>query len=206
MVKYNLEHLTQADSQEVGGPIQDDEALLLFAIIRCMRLRTIIEIGGLSGYSAMNFCAAVGPAGRVITVDLHELPEVAPNHTVILNDALKLRGDAFGVDRFDLVFFDCHDAEAQLQFLENLEQDGLVDQETVICLHDTNTHPASFFPWAVEGADGWVHQVAERIMVNALHENGYDAFCVHSRHDRHDATMPFRHGLTLMRRFRPLAV
>jgi hypothetical protein len=32
MVSYPLSHLTQDDSQVVYGPIQDDEALVLFAL------------------------------------------------------------------------------------------------------------------------------------------------------------------------------
>lgn len=49
MVAYSLSHLTQADDQRVGGPIQDDEALVLFALIRAMRLKRILEVGGLGG-------------------------------------------------------------------------------------------------------------------------------------------------------------
>ena len=43
-----------------AGPLcaQDDEALLLYAITRGMRCRTVVEIGGLSGYSGRNFLAA----------------------------------------------------------------------------------------------------------------------------------------------------
>jgi predicted O-methyltransferase YrrM len=60
MATFDLSHLVQPRSQAVGGPIQDDEALLLYAIVRVMRLRTILEIGGLDGYSARNFLKAVG--------------------------------------------------------------------------------------------------------------------------------------------------
>lgn len=49
MVIYNLEHLTQEDRQEVSGPIQDDEALFMFAIIRGMQIETVLEIVGLNG-------------------------------------------------------------------------------------------------------------------------------------------------------------
>jgi predicted O-methyltransferase YrrM len=55
----NLIHLTQDVNQQVGGPIQDDEALMLFAVVRGCRFKRILEIGGLFGYSAKNFCEAV---------------------------------------------------------------------------------------------------------------------------------------------------
>jgi predicted O-methyltransferase YrrM len=59
--KYDLSHLTQPSHQNVSGPIQDDEALLLFALIRVMCMRRVLEVGGLFGYSATNFIQAVGP-------------------------------------------------------------------------------------------------------------------------------------------------
>ena len=65
MVAYNLSHLTQPDDQLVFGPVQDDEALFLYAVVRVMRLRRILEVGGLGGYSARNFLEATGPNGRV---------------------------------------------------------------------------------------------------------------------------------------------
>jgi hypothetical protein len=39
MVSYDLSHLTQSPDQRVQGPIQDDEALLLYALVKVMRLR-----------------------------------------------------------------------------------------------------------------------------------------------------------------------
>ena len=67
MVAYDLSHLTQPDDQVVVGPVQDDEALLLFALVRCMRLRRILEVGGLDGYSARNFLRAMGRGGTLYT-------------------------------------------------------------------------------------------------------------------------------------------
>lgn len=206
VVKYSLEHLTQADDQRIIGPIQDDEALFLFALIKCMMLRTIVEIGGLAGYSAQNFLAAAGPEGQVFTIDLSPVPKIAANHHVIIGDAAELDYKALGINSVDMIFFDCHDVEAQMRALDKFFRDGVADDSTLICLHDTNCHPQQIVPWAYETADGWVHQTAERTMVNLLHTQGYDAICLDTRMDRHDPSLPYRHGLTLMRRFRPLAV
>ncbi len=74
-LKYDLSHLTQRPNQAVSGPIQDDEALFLFALIRVMLVRRVLEIGGLSGYSATNFTKAVGPLGVVYTIDIRPVPE-----------------------------------------------------------------------------------------------------------------------------------
>jgi predicted O-methyltransferase YrrM len=67
-MNYNLSHLTQ-NTTKVYGPIQDDEALLLYALIRTMGLKYIVEVGGLDGYSAKNFLRAINNEGKVITID-----------------------------------------------------------------------------------------------------------------------------------------
>ena len=41
-------------------------------------------------------------------------------------------------------------------------------------------------------------------MVNDLHRLGWDAFVLDTRITDHDATLPVRHGLTLMRQLVPL--
>jgi len=141
-----------------------------------MRLRTVVEIGGLSGYSARNFCAAVGPLGRVITLDLHPVPQVAPNHVIIVGDATQVGRKQLQVERVDLVFCDCHVYDVQMNLINNFLADCLIDDDTVIALHDTNTHPRQSVDWKAYGkywlksrvkspghdlyltSDGWVHQ------------------------------------------------
>ena len=44
MVYYDLTHLNQPSNQFVLGPIQDDEALFLYSIIRGSRLKYILEL------------------------------------------------------------------------------------------------------------------------------------------------------------------
>lgn len=82
-MKYDLDHLTQDNNQVVVGPIQDDEALFLYSIIVGMKLKTVFEIGGLSGYSATNFLAAVGETGKVFTVDINPVQSKGKNHICI---------------------------------------------------------------------------------------------------------------------------
>lgn len=42
-------------------PLQDDEALLLYSVVRGLRFSSVLEIGGLRGYSAHNFLQAMEP-------------------------------------------------------------------------------------------------------------------------------------------------
>ena len=94
----------------------------------------------------------------------------------------------------------------------NLVRQGIITERTVIALHDTNLHPLTDDPtrpplqWGVAVDDGWMHQDVERRMVNTLRNDGYDAVALHTTPDRHDASLPFRHGLTIMARTPHLGV
>lgn len=205
MVSYDLSHLNQADDEAVLGPVQDTEALFLYSIVRGMRMRRVLEIGGLSGYSAKNFLAALPADGVVYTVDIAPVPRVSFNHRVIVKDARTL--DAADVDdeELDMIFFDCHEYDVQMTLFDRLASRGIITDSTVLALHDTNVHPFKSVPWAYEiGDGGWVHQRAERDMVNELVRRGYHAFNLHTPIDRHDETMPYRHGVTIAQKFRPL--
>jgi hypothetical protein len=201
MVVYQLDHLTQPPTQEVMGPIQDDEALVLFALIKCMRLWRVFEIGGLGGYSARNFLRAVGPQGTVYTVDLNPVPSQGPNHKCIQKNALDITFEDLDNAPLDLVFFDCHDM-VQMDVFARLKDKGLINDSTVLALHDTNLHYQQFCNWAPPCDDGWAHQPVEREMVNQFKEAwGYDVFCYHTEARHHDLSLPFRHGLTVCKKF-----
>jgi len=64
---HDLAHIGwQGRKQDVVGPLQDDEALLLFALSRALGVNRVLEIGSLNGDSARNFLSAVG--GSKLTV------------------------------------------------------------------------------------------------------------------------------------------
>jgi len=204
MVVYSLDHLTQGPRQDVLGPIQDDEALVLFALIKCMRLKRVFEIGGGDGYSARNFLEAVGPTGIVYTVDVNPVQVQGPCHRFIHKNALDITPEDLDCQPLDLVFFDCHDM-VQMNVFENLLEKGLVTDKTVLTLHDTNLHYAQFCHWASPVDNGWAHQPVEREMVNIFKEKfGYDIFCYHTGAEHHDDSMPFRHGITICKKFQRL--
>lgn len=206
MVAYDLGHLTQPDSQEVSGPIQDDEALFFFALIRVMQLKRILEIGGLQGYSARNFCAAVGAKGIVFTVDIQPVPAKAPNHVTIQKDARSLAADDIGREPIDLVFFDCHDYKVQFDCYHHFRREQIVTDDTVLAFHDTNLHPTQTVHWAYPTEEGWVHQDAERRMVNDFKRMGYDIFALNTSMKSHGPHLPYRHGVTVAKKFKPFFV
>jgi hypothetical protein len=212
--KYDFSHLVQPADQNIGGPVQDDEALALYALVRTMRLRRVLEIGGLSGYSARNFLAALSwdTDTAVYTVDIDRVESQAPNHHTIQKDVGLLEPHDLHGQPLDLIFFDAHVYDAQMEMFLRLRRFGLITDATVIALHDTGLHPRRSAPWSypladTDGQHGWVHQDVERRMVNALRRDfGYDALCYHTDLARNDERLPFRHGLTVMKKFTELKV
>jgi len=229
MVKYDLEHLSQPEDQNVGGPIQDDEALFLYSIVRGCRLSRILEIGGLDGYSAMNFLKAMDfykkkpflsqggapekPKFMLYTCDLFDVPTQGPNHKVIVKNAVDLTVEDVDNEPLDLVFFDCHDM-IQMVIYSVLKSKGLITDKTILALHDTNLHYPPFMhrrhypPYDPIGEyvaeeDGWAHQPVERRMTNLFKEMGYDVFSIGTDASKHSDDFPVRHGMTICKKFVP---
>src|ERR1700675_3250308 len=141
---YNLSHLTQDDDQSIPGPIQDDEALLLFALIRVTRIKRILELGSAFGYSARNFRAAIGNVGTVYSVDWGvevRTQQQTANHVVILKNVADLTPEDLDNEPVDLVFFDCHAYEACLCAFQNLRRASIIIDKTIFVFHDTNLWP-----------------------------------------------------------------
>jgi hypothetical protein len=198
-MKYNLSHLTQDADQRVVGPIQDDEALFLYSIIVGMKLKTVFEIGGLGGYSATNFLAAVGDDGHVFTVDINPVESKGANHTCIQKSVGEITHADLNYSHIDLIFFDCHVYEEQMAVYHRLKKCNAITDTTIIALHDTNLHYPEFFSSELSAqTSGIEHQPVERQMVNTFSSLGYDAFYLHTTRDKHSLQFPFRHGVTVM--------
>jgi hypothetical protein len=207
MVKYFLDHLTQNSDQFVFGPIQDDEALLLYSIIRTCNIKTILEVGGLNGYSANNFLHAVTDQGKVYTVDISSVNKIKDNHIVITKNAQDVNTQDIDSSYIGLVFFDAHAYDEQMQLLNNLISSNLIDDNTIIALHDTNTHPLQVCSWSYQTNDGWIHQPVERNMVNTLVDDfGYNCINFHTQPSNHNNSLPFRHGISILKKFKHLSV
>ena len=204
MVKYDLKHLNQPEDQNVWGPIQDDEALFLYSIIRGSRLKRILEIGGLSGYSANNFLKALSfsDEGILYTCDINPVPVLANNHKVIIKNAIDLTPEDLGNESIDLLFFDCHDM-VQVQMYDLFVNKNIVNANTIIALHDTNLHYPPYHRWGdyVKSKNGYIHQPVERQMVNIFKLAGYDVFSISTDHTKHSPEFPIRHGITVCKKF-----
>lgn len=202
--KYDLLHLTQPEEQRVIGPIQDDEALLLYSIVKTCRIHTIVEIGGLNGYSAKNFLKSfTSYKDRVYTIDINPVERINENHIIITKDCKLV--DANDIkEKIGLIFFDAHMYEEQIIFFNNMVATGLIDDDTIISLHDTGLHPYQVTGSSYYIDGGWCHQPVERMMVNYFKDLGYDSISFHT--SPYETSLPFRHGLTIMSKFKKLNV
>ena len=205
MVNYDLTHLTQNENQQVSGPIQDDEALFLYSIIRGCRLERILEIGGLNGYSARNFLKALTYTknGILYTCDIKPVRVFAKNHKVIIKNALHLTKDDLDKKPLDLVFFDCHDM-IQMDVYKKLVSKKIINDTTILALHDTNLHypPFQHCGKYIKKENGYAHQPVERDMVNLFKNLGYDIFSIYTDKTKHSINFPVRHGITVCRKFK----
>ena len=199
-MNYNLSHLTQPSSQDLLGPIQDDEALVLFSIIRTSRLKRIVEIGGLAGYSATNFLEAVED-GTVYTIDINKVNTIKSNHITITKSAADVTKEEIG-ERVDMVFFDCHHYEASLSFYNNMIEGGIIDDDTILVLHDTNLHYNKITPDSFHNGEGFVHQLAERELTNHFFDLNYQILSLGTKPHSHNETFPYRHGLAICKKFK----
>lgn len=203
-MNYDFSHLTQELDQKVTGPIQDDEALLLYALCKSMLIKNIVEVGTLDGYSTRNFIKAVGQSGHVISIDINDFPHRYNNFTFIHKDVSQVEESQIPWI-IDLIFFDSHNEQAQLIFFDNMINANKIDEDTIIAVHDTNLHPDGL-SLGIRIENGWVHQPSERIFVNKLIDYGWSPLHIHTKLSRHNTDLPFRHGLTLLSKKKYLAL
>ena len=155
MVKYDISHLTQPENQIVLGPIQDDEALFLYSLIRVKRIKCILEIGGLNGYSSKNFIKAMefdNKEYKLFTCDINKVPKINNNHYTIQKDVNNLNKEDILDSKIELLFLDCHTL-SQYDMLKKLFKSDNINKDTkkagydILCLHTNKDKHSKTFPF-----------------------------------------------------------
>lgn len=212
----DVSHLASYSETDALGPLQRDEALLLYGTLRALRPQTVVEIGFCQGRSAFNFLRALDPSARLYSFDID--PQSAA-----------LADDLFGHDprfRFTLRSQDSITAsdidERVIEFLLidashelGLNQrtftalEPLFASRAIVAIHDTGTWPREHLPvFHAEHASGepdhWLgdeyeHQPDERAFVNWI-ADAYPSFGQIHFH----STRTLRHGLTMLQAGGPL--
>jgi len=182
--------------------------MLLYALVKTVDPKTIVEFGFYKGHSATNFLKAMSSDARLFSYDISDS---AMQLARKINDR-RFRFIFKSQDEFnpsdinnrpiDLVFFDAsHDFKLNVATFEEVRK--YLSERAFLVVHDTGTWhgdlkglqtPEGYFLDASIGI-GYVHQPGERNLVNYIreHDKDFDQIHMHS-------TSKFRHGLTVLQR------
>jgi predicted O-methyltransferase YrrM len=205
----DLAHIAYYD-EIVVGPVQRDEALLLHALVRMVRPRTVVEIGFYHGWSAYNFLAALDDDARLYSFDVDPLCDQVAERRFAGEPRLvyrrraqeELTPDDVDGREVDLLFVDgAHELELNQAAFERLLP--ALAPDAIVGIHDTGTVPRRFTPdsrmaelpperWV---GDAYEHQPDERAFVNWLRDAHPDFAQLHL----HTHRVP-RSGITLLQR------
>jgi len=215
----DLSHLASYAEEDASGPLQRDEASLLYGAVRAMRPRTIVEVGFYRGRSAFNFLRAMDEDAYLYSFDIdpyaERLADQLFGHDSRFRFALKSQTGITRQDidgrTIDLLFIDAsHDLDLNKQTFDSIER--LLSPRALIAVHDTGawarghlSEPAA--KHVAQHPDNWLshdcyaHQPGERAFVNWIGETHPDFAQIHVH-----AHTTLRHGLTLLQAGGPLTV
>ena len=157
---YDLTHL-QCDNKPRLGPVQDDEALLLYALIRAVRPRTIVEFGTSNGFSAINWLHAIAddPDARVYSYDILPYPVAQAledsDPRFIFHGKSQADFEASDVENrlVEVAFFDAgHLVEYSLRAFERLLPS--LTMNAIVAVHDTGLHVLDYGSGAPSEEEG----------------------------------------------------
>jgi hypothetical protein len=82
-MRYNLKHLEDFE-ERVIGPMQSDEALLIYALVKVIMPNVILEFGYAKGHSSKNFLAAMPKNCKLYSFDNNKSLE---NNPILIKDS-----------------------------------------------------------------------------------------------------------------------
>jgi predicted O-methyltransferase YrrM len=188
--KYSLGHLRYF-GEIVMGPVQRDEALFLYGLVKIVDPKTIVEFGFSRGHSATNFLKAMSSDSRLYSYDISDASvqlarRIHDNRFRLIHKS-QVDFDSSDVDhrRVDFAFFDAsHDCDLNLLTFDRLRIS--LSDRALIAVHDTGSH------WLDPSHPIKPH---EREFVNHVRLSMPDFDLIHL-----DCTTKYRHGLTLLQR------
>lgn len=215
--RLRLTHLWSYGDQEHLGPLQRDEALFLFGVLRVIRPRLVVEFGFFHGHSALNFLQALEEGARVVSYDIGEEPARRHRsdfahcraHTFIARSQAEFEPADLGGQHADFVFIDAaHRLDLNQETFRRLLP--ALAPDAIVAVHDTGLWARPFFlpkhhSYAQGRDERWLtpdlyaHQVEEREFVNWIAEEHPEFAQIHFH-----TTRALRHGLTLLQRQRRL--
>lgn len=212
-----IAHLLSYRDRDAIGPLQRDEAIGLFGIVRTVRPKTVVEFGFFHGHSAFNFLQALDREAKLYSYDIADdsarraEKEFASENRLIFMHKSQIEFDSGDIDDqpIDFLFFDAaHDLALNVEtFKRVLPQ---LAHGAIIAVHDTGLWERAHFSainrqFVQHSAGRWVseesyaHQPEEREFVNWI-TSTYPTFGAIHLH----SARTLRHGFSLLQRQFPL--
>ncbi len=204
-----LKLLNQLYSNNVIGPLQQDEAFLLHGIIRTIKPKTVVEFGFHRGFSAFSLLSGLSETSLFVTYDTNPYSQQTfekyfghyTNAKFYLKAQEEFSKDDVDGSTIDLVFMDAsHNLELnQLTF--NKIRTSL-SQNSIILIHDTGLWNKAYINQLpteelakiemIELEGGIAHQLDERKFVNWImdQEPNWNVVHFHSQNT-------LRHGISM---------
>lgn len=208
-----LAHLISYEDEGAIGPLQQDEAVALFGIVRTLRPRTVVEFGFFHGHSAFNFLMALPEEALLASYDVDD--DSAERARVEFSGLKGFRflhksQDAFDpgdVDgrSLDFVFFDAaHHLDLNQRTFEKILP--YLSPRAMIAIHDTGVWNPEFFkevhrsfvkemPTRTNAEGHCIHQPGEREFVEWIRAEHPEFQAIHLH-----SVGTLRHGLTLLQK------
>jgi predicted O-methyltransferase YrrM len=141
--KYDLSHLNQ-NTMIVLGPIQDDEALVVYGLIKTIRPKTVIECGMGRGYSTVNILKSIDEDARLFTFDIEILNNKSPafddkRFKFIKKSQSKIEKSDIENRVIDFVYLDNgHYFDVNVEFWKKVIES--MSENAIMVIHDTGLH------------------------------------------------------------------
>ncbi len=213
-----ISHLLSYRENDAIGPLQRDEAIALFGMIRSLRPKVVVEFGFFHGHSAFNFLQALPGDGRLYSYDID--PDSIKRartefnfdrrFTFIGKSQTDFDPEDIGSQEIDFAFFDAaHELDLNIETFNRIVPH--LAAEAMVAIHDTGLwHRDHFapihetftreYPGVWKDGDLYAHQPGERAFIDWIvaEHPGFSAIHFHS-------TRTLRHGFSLLQRKRPLS-
>lgn len=213
-----MNHFLSYREDDAVGPLQRDEAVALFGIVRTLRPRTLVEFGFFHGHSAFNFLQAMPGDSRLFSYDISEDSITRAREEFTFDRRFKFIGksqlefEPSDIDNrlIDFVFFDAaHELELNQETFRKILPH--LSPEAMLAIHDTGlwhrNHLTQVHREFIDEMPGkWVsedlyaHQPGERAFIDWV-VAGSDEFTAIHFH----SSDTLRHGFSLLQRKRPLS-
>lgn len=161
----DISHLALS-SEVANGPVQREEALFLYSLMRVVRPKIVVEIGFLRGRSAHNFLCALDTDARLYSFDIdencaeraRELSGHDPRFTFRIRSQTELTREDIDGREADFVFLDAsHEFDLNRRTFRRLLP--LMAPNAILAVHDTGTIPRHLLApdhYWFESTIGWL--------------------------------------------------